>query len=185
MAEIFSRDRLQPALFDRLIDDEPANQIEAIEKRAISKQRLRQSVLRDLTWLLNAQGDLWAEPGLTPERAGAALHSVLNFGLPAMSGKLVSKLEIHDLERLLHDVIARFEPRILSNTLAIRALPNEDPLAHHNTLSFEIVGQLWAQPYPIELLLKTDLDLETGLIEVRDDAPTQPAAAAAAPASLA
>jgi type VI secretion system protein ImpF len=31
-------------------------------------------------------------------------------------------------------------------------------------ISFEITAQLWAQPYPLELLLKTDLDLETGMV---------------------
>ena len=43
-----------------------------------------------------------------------------------------------------------------------------DPLGHHNSLSFEINARLWAQPYPLELLLKTDLDLETGLVELKD-----------------
>ncbi|MET0509666.1 MAG: type VI secretion system baseplate subunit TssE [Burkholderiaceae bacterium] len=169
MVEPFSRDRLQPALFDRLIDDEPTATIESIDRRTVSRQRLRQSVLRDLTWLLNAQADLSCEPGLSTERAGAALRSVVNFGLPPMSGRLVSKLEVADVERMVRDAIVTFEPRILPDSLRVQALIPEDPMGHHNCISFEIVGQLWAQPYPLELLLKTDIDLETGMVEVRED----------------
>jgi len=35
-------------------------------------------------------------------------------------------------------------------------------------LTFEVTGQLWAQPYPLELLLKTDVDFETGMVALRD-----------------
>jgi type VI secretion system protein ImpF len=35
-------------------------------------------------------------------------------------------------------------------------------------IEFEIVGHLWAQPVPLEILLRTRLDLEAGLVEVRD-----------------
>src|SRR5688500_3984031 len=55
MAEHFSRDRLLPALLDRLVDDRPHEASEAIESRVLSKAGLRQSVLRDLAWLFNAQ----------------------------------------------------------------------------------------------------------------------------------
>jgi type VI secretion system protein ImpF len=43
-----------------------------------------------------------------------------------------------------------------------------DPLTHHNVISLEIVGQLWSQPYPLELLLKTDMDLESGEIRIAE-----------------
>ena len=48
------QDRLQPALLDRLTDDEPDKKLEPREARVLSKRRLRQSVLRDLAWLFNA-----------------------------------------------------------------------------------------------------------------------------------
>ena len=58
--QIFSRDRLQPALLDRLIDERPDSQaLETAEQRVISKIKLRQSVLRDLNWLLNATGGIF------------------------------------------------------------------------------------------------------------------------------
>jgi type VI secretion system protein ImpF len=32
----------------------------------------------------------------------------------------------------------------------------------------EIEGFLWAQPVPLELLLRTEVDLETGRVEITD-----------------
>lgn len=170
MSDSFSRDRLQPALFDRLIDEDRSATVEIGDQRTINRQRLRQCVIRDLGWLFNAQADLSCEPGMTPARAGAALRSVVNFGLPPMSGRLVSRLEVADLERIVREAIAVFEPRILPASLRVRAIIPDDPLGHHNCISLEIAGQLWAQPYPLELLLKTEFDLETGMVTLKEGA---------------
>ena len=71
---------------------------------------------------------------------------------------------------MLRQAILDFEPRILPDGLVVRGrLPSESS-DHHNVLEFEISGRMWAQPYPLELLLRTDLDLETGLVEVREGA---------------
>ena len=47
------QDRLQPALLDRLRDDEPLSQKEPVESRVLSRARMREAVLRDLSWLFN------------------------------------------------------------------------------------------------------------------------------------
>ncbi|MEJ2426173.1 MAG: type VI secretion system baseplate subunit TssE, partial [Candidatus Thiodiazotropha sp.] len=44
---------LHPSLLDRLTDDEPEKSKESQDKRVMSMRRVRQSVLRDLSWLLN------------------------------------------------------------------------------------------------------------------------------------
>ena len=41
-------------------------------------------------------------------------------------------------------------------------------MATHNIIEFEIRGRLWAQPVPLELLLRTQLDLEAGQVVVHD-----------------
>ena len=48
------QDRLQPALLDRLTDDEPDKKLEPREQRVLSKSKMRRAVLRDLAWLFNA-----------------------------------------------------------------------------------------------------------------------------------
>ena len=43
-----------------------------------------------------------------------------------------------------------------------RTLLEAGDLDHHNVIGVEIHGQLWAQPVPLELLVRTEFDLETG-----------------------
>ena len=50
----------------------------------------------------------------------------------------------------------------------VRALEAESVLDTHNVIEFEIRGELWAQPVPLALLLRTRLDLEAGQVEVID-----------------
>lgn len=168
MAEQFSRDRLMPALLDRLVDDRRSETAEPAEARVLTRQGLRQSVLRDLGWLFNAQAARVGE--IDGDVFPHAKHSTVNFGIAPMSGSLVSRLDLRDLEQMLRQAIIDFEPRILPDSLVVRGIPPKDPLGHHNALSFEITARLWSQPYPLELLLKTDLDLETGLVELTDSA---------------
>lgn len=164
MAESEVRDRLQPALLDRLTDEAPDQRKEADDRRVMSKSQLRRAVLRDLSWLFNATQPRsgWAEE--LPMLAG----SVLNFGLPPMSGQRVSKLDVTLLERAIKRAILDFEPRILPETLNVHAMETESVLDMHNMIDFEIRGHLWAQPVPLEILLRTKLDLEAGQVEVRE-----------------
>ena len=164
MAEARARDTLQPALLERLTDHDPARTTEGREERVISRSQLRAAVLRDLTWLFNTTS-LLGPDALT--KYAFVADSTVNYGLAPLSGRSVSSLDLPGLERLLKEAIERFEPRILPGTLAVRALP-ADPLAHHNVISLEITGQLWSQPYPLELLLKTDMDLESGEIRIAE-----------------
>lgn len=162
LAEV--RDRLQPALLDRLTDEAPQSRAEPEDARVMSKNRLRQAVLRDLGWLFNATQSLPREAQLAPALGG----SVLNYGMPPLSGQLASKLDIVQLEKLIRQTIIRFEPRILPETLVVRALEFSSVLDTHNVIEFDIRGHLWAQPVPLEVLLRTQLDLEAGLVNVRD-----------------
>jgi type VI secretion system protein ImpF len=168
--QLTPQERLQPALLDRLTDEEPDKKLEPREHRVMSKSRMRQAVLRDLAWLFNATR-LEAEAGLA--NAPFARKSVLNYGLPALSGRLASSLEVVDLERAVRQAILDFEPRILPNSLQVRALVELSELDHHNVIGIEIRGQLWAQPVAVELLLHTEIDLETGKVQLSDLAATR------------
>ncbi len=164
MAELTPQERLQPALLDRLIDEDPSKTLEPREARVITKAKLRQAVLRDLAWLFNATrpSDIdWT--GLRD-----AERSVINFGLPSLSGETASTLDIVELENSIRQAIVDFEPRIAPSSLQVEALVSEDQLDHHNVVSVQIRGELWSQPVPIELLLRTELDLESGEVEIQD-----------------
>jgi type VI secretion system protein ImpF len=170
MAAVDVRNRLQPALLDRLTDDHPGDRVEAEDHRVMSKAQLRQAVLRDLGALFNAVQPL----GRSADPYPLLADSVLNYGLPPLSGQLASKLDIGTLEAVIREAIVRFEPRILADTLEVRALEATSALDTHNVVEFEIRGHLWSQPVPLEILLRTQLDLEAGQVEVRDAAGVVP-----------
>ncbi|KAF1029947.1 MAG: hypothetical protein GAK37_01554 [Pseudomonas sp.] len=162
MAELTSRERLQPSLLDRLSDDDTEHTVESRDKRVLSMAGLRKAVLRDLGWLLNSTGlgsfrDLSACP--------LAAQSVINFGLPDLSGKTAAGLDREELGRRIRQAILDFEPRILRDSLRVVALgANNVP----NQMAYEIHGELWGQPLPERLYLKTELDLEAGEARVFD-----------------
>ena len=158
-------DRLQPALLDRLTDDEPEKRQESLQNSVVSKGRLKRTVLRDLVWLLNTtahhtDGQLDDYPEVR--------SSVINYGIPVLSGRNFSGVDWRDLERQIHDAILAFEPRILPDSLSVKANVPTDLMGHHNLLQFELRGELWSMPYPIELLLRSELDLETGYMKLTD-----------------
>ncbi len=177
-----ARNRLQPALLDRLTDDAPDERVDTDAQRVMSKAQLRQAVLRDLGSLFNAvqplavdskpgELDSFGNPGSAANRYPPLIaDSVLNYGLPPLSGQLASRLDVTVLERAIRQAIVRFEPRILPQTLQIRALEATSVLDTHNVIEFEIRGHLWSQPVPLEILLRTQLDLEAGQVEVTDAA---------------
>lgn len=160
------RDRLQPVLLDRLTDLEPHSRVESDDSRVMNKAQIREAVLRDLSWLLNAVKPM---PRLA-EQYPLAGESVINFGLPPMSGQLASRIDIPLLERTIKQAILRFEPRVMEDSLDVKALEPSGVLDTHNVIEFEIRGFMWAQPVPLELLLRTQVDLEAGQIQVRDAA---------------
>jgi type VI secretion system protein ImpF len=165
MAELTPMERLQPALLDRLIDDEPDKKQEPRESRLITKKRLQEAVLRDLAWLFNT-----TRLARDAELAAYdhARRSVINFGLPALSGETASTLDLGSLEAAMKQAILDYEPRIMPESLQVRALASAAVLEQHNIVSMEIRGNLWAQPVSLELLLRTDVDLETGAVDIRD-----------------
>ncbi len=163
MAELTPTERLQPSLLDRLTDEEPAQSQEGRNRRVLSIQRLRESVLRDVGWLLNTTN--MVEQDLE-ERYPHVAKSVVNFGLPDLAGLTASAIDTGELELLVRQAIMQFEPRILKDTLTVRAHGADE--MNHNALVFEIAGELWAQPVPLELFLKTEIDLETGDFKISE-----------------
>ncbi|MGW8392291.1 type VI secretion system baseplate subunit TssE [Pseudoduganella sp. HUAS MS19] len=165
MAELTPQERLQPALLDRLVDEAPDEKLEAPADRLFGRERLRAAVLRDLAWLFNA-----VRPGSDAGLAGygQVQRSVLNFGLPALSGETASTLDLMGMERSIMQAILDFEPRILPASLQVRAVALDSMLDQHNIVRIEIRGDLWSDPGPLALCLCTEVDLETGVVELQD-----------------
>lgn len=166
MTELKTQERLQPSLLDRLIDDDPSSTHEADDKRTLTKQSLRVAVLRDLSWLLNATGH---GPPIEDKQFPHAYRSVLNFGVPTLSGQFASSMQRGSMEQALRQAIINFEPRILPKTLEVEVVMEGYAMDSHNHVGLLIRGMLWAQPVPMEFLLRSRIDLEEGrfLIEAK------------------
>ena len=164
MAELSHKERLQPSLLDRLTDEDPTQRVEGRERRTLSPAQLRESVRRDLTWLLNTT-QLTAT---SPEVADFPLvaSSVLNFGIPDLTGRTVSGIDLAAVEGLLRQAIWDFEPRLARSSVSVRGTADHREMSH-NAVSFTIEADLWARPFPQRLSLVTEIDLEAGHIAVR------------------
>lgn len=158
-------DRLQPSLLDRLTDDAPDKRAEAPDQVAMTRTRLRRAVLRDLAWLFNAINLEATQP---LDDHPFARSSTVNYGIPALSGTKLADLNFSEFDQALTEAIIAFEPRLLPDTVQVRSMTTEDQLAHMNMLGFEVRAKLWSMPYPLELLLRSNLDLESGMVVVQE-----------------
>ena len=161
MADLHPLERLQPSLLDRLTDDDPQSTVESRHQRVLSLERLREGVIRDVGWLLNARCR-----STSLDRYPNVSDSVLNYGIPELSGTAASGVDRRQLELDVAAAIRRFEPRLISNTVSVAV--TKSTTADHNAVQFEIKAQLWAEPAAQNLLLRTELDLETGDMSVDD-----------------
>lgn len=163
MAETLgAAERLQPSLLDRLTDDAPDNPNETDAARVIDEQRLRQIVLRDLSWLFNTVNQ---RSVFDLERYPHVASSGLNYGVVDIAGSGNTTAKAVELQRGLKSAVKLFEPRVISETLEIELAEEE---AHSQaTIVLNIRGEIWAQPWPIELFMRTQLDVATGAISVR------------------
>ena len=158
MAELTPQERLQPSLLDRLTDENPARREESREQRVISAARLRECVVRDLSWLFNCTH---AQADQDFSSAPQVADSVINFGIPDLAGTALSGVDVAQLERQLRAAILAFEPRLLPGTLSINIHADTRQM-DRKSLLFDIESEMWAQPMPLNLYLKTEVDLETG-----------------------
>jgi type VI secretion system protein ImpF len=163
VAGLTPKEKLQPSLLDRLTDVRPDIRTSTGVVRVLTMDELRDGVRRDLASLFNATAlevveDLTDYPNVR--------RSTLNFGMPDLSGKTASGLDMPDLERALSRAIHEFEPRLLEDTVKVAS--ESLNLKSHNTMVATIEAELWSQPLPQKLLLRTELDLENGEVKLQE-----------------
>jgi type VI secretion system protein ImpF len=164
MAHWSLKEQLQPSLLDRLTDNNSENKQEPASKQVIGESQFKEAVIRDLGWLMNAVAlevceDLEGFPEVE--------NSVLNYGMPDLTGRTSSNLDVKELEKQLRKSILRFEPRILSKSLRVRVRTNFASMSH-NSLNFDINGSVFGQPAPFQVILRSQLDLESGEFNIRE-----------------
>jgi len=161
MVDNAAHERLQPSLLDRLTDREPGQLRETRDERVIDIRRLREIVHRDLSWLLNTSNnnDL-IDPDLYPH----ASRSVLKYGLHEVAGDYSTTEKAEMIRKSIRHAIEAFEPRIRSGTVDVELRGGE--AGRETIFSFDIRADMWAEPVPMELYLRSEVDVTTGEISV-------------------
>jgi type VI secretion system protein ImpF len=138
------------------LNPEPAGQ------RVISMRQLRESVLRDLAWLLStASYDTERSLSAWPE----VERSVFNFGLPSMAGLGIASFNAAAAAARLKKAIEAFEPRLSHVSVTSET---ESGSMDRNALVFRVEAELWGQPTPQRLLLRTQIDIESADVVITD-----------------
>lgn len=154
-------ERLQPSLLDRLTDDDPTNPRESRDARVIDIRRLRDIIQRDLGWLLNTtNNDGWIDAS----RAPLAAKSVLNYGIHDVSGDFATKDKALTIRKAIISCIETYEPRIRKGSIQVD-LRSADA-SRTTVINFDIRADMWADPIPIELYLRSTVDVTTGQLSL-------------------
>jgi len=153
--------RLQPALLDRLTDNAPDALKEKRSDRVIDVHRLRDIVQRDLAWLLNTNNhetliDIKAFPNVA--------RSVINYGVREVAGEIATADRAEEIRKMMRQAIIRFEPRIDADTLDVTIRVEEKD--NQSVIAYDIHADMWAQPLPLELYLRSEVNLATGQLKL-------------------
>ncbi len=147
------------SVLDRLIDDEPKVKSEAPLARSQSVRLLKNSLRRDLEWLLNTHR-IAVEP---PESLRELTRSLYMYGLPDFSAfSIASAKDQTRLIRVLQGAVKLFEPRLAN----ARVVPVEVQTTGTRKVRFRIEGLLLMDPAPEHVSFDTVLQLTNGEYQV-------------------
>jgi type VI secretion system protein ImpF len=152
--------RVTPSVLDRLLDFEPKSQQEAPKSRSRNLRELKQSVRRDLEWLLNTR----CFPGDIDENLEEVYKSVLVYGLPDITGiSAKNHQEQKRLSRAIETAIKTFESRFIDLKVTLEPVSATD-----KALKFRIEARLDIEPTPEPIAFDTVLQLGSGDFEVKE-----------------
>ena len=151
MSRIDNEVRITPSVLDRLLDDRPEEKLEAPASRQANLRILKQSVKRDLEWLLNTRSNATEIPEDLPELN----RSLASFGIPDFSSWNVNGAgDQEQLRRTIEDAVTRFEPRLEGVQVTIETMSELD-----RTVRFRIDARLRVEPAPEPVTFDSVLQL--------------------------
>lgn len=152
--------RITPSIVDRLLDFDPTNPNEAPKSRSQSLKELKQSVRRDLEWLLNTRH---SPDGISKELEEVN-KSLAKFGLPDFLG--VSSQNDDDRKDLIRSVetaLKIFEPRFMNLKITL-----DDGDYLNRGVKFRIQATLRVEPTPEPVVFDTILQVGSGDFEIKE-----------------
>ena len=152
--------RITPSIIDRLLDFEPKVSTEAPKSHSRNLRELKQSVKRDLEWLLNTRhsGDK------IPEGLEEVNKSVAIFGLPDFTG--LSSKNSDDRKNLIGSIetaLRIFEPRFMNVKVVLLDLDEIE-----RGVKFQIQATLRVEPTPEPVVFDTILQVGSGEFQVKE-----------------
>lgn len=155
-----TRRTVQQSVLDRLIDDEPgvASDLQLTWSDSVSV--LKQSLRRDLEWLLNTR----CTPQEAPPSCRELRRSLYRFGLPDFSALHRNSPDTAPrLAREVEEAIAIFEPRLANARVSLV----EAHEGGERRLHFMIEAMLRLDPIPERVVFDTVLDIALNEFEVQ------------------
>jgi type VI secretion system protein ImpF len=153
--------RITPSVLDRLLDYEPQITTEPIASRHKSLRQLKDSVKRDLEWLLNTRQNA----DEIPEGLKELHNSLAVYGLPDFSSASVKSPSDQNLMRhSVEEAVRIFEPRLKNITVHL-----EQSQGTERALHFRIEAFLDIEPAPEPVTFDTVLELHSGEYKVQGD----------------
>lgn len=171
--------RVNPTLFDKLaggseieglIDDGAGSVAGRNAMRTFTlpnidrfnEEALRVTVRREIAWLLNTV-QLGAVTDLSDYPQVAT--SVLNYGVPDLAGKSLSRRVILQRAREIRDALRAFEPRIDEKTLMVEPTELGE---RDNAVTYVIHGDVRSAVHALPVKFRTDVENDTAAVHVRD-----------------
>jgi len=152
---------LTPSILDRLLDFDPARKVEALSSRSQVIRELRESVRRDLEYLLNTRRrcnenlDEWE----------LLKYSIINFGIPDSTGINIGSDDAKaDFARIIEKIITKYEPRFKSVSVTVTG----DSNGVDRTFRFRIDALLRVEPAVKPVVFDSSLEPVTRSFSVRD-----------------
>jgi len=161
MSDRMIAERLQPSLLDRLTDDDPFEVKKTRDSRVIDLRQLRDILQRDLSWLLNTSNN---SNIINEETHPNTAKSVLNYGITDVAGDYSTIERAQIMRKSIVAAVQAYEPRIHPGSLTVKL--RADEVNRQSVVSFDIRADMWAQPLPIELYLRSQVDVTTGELEL-------------------
>jgi type VI secretion system protein ImpF len=160
--------RAQLPLLDRLIDDAPDTQRDAVMSAAEAVAILRRSVRRDIEALLNARRR-WRS---WPQGYAELAQSPVGYGIIDFAAGAFNNPEERDRLRLqIEQTIRRFEPRLAQVRVILIDADNDTLEA---TLRLRIEGLLRVEPAPEPIVFDTLVDPATAEVQIKPGSADHP-----------
>lgn len=152
---------VQPSVLDRLTDGDPRASADPRTSYAESLRLFKESVQRDLEWLLNTRRTPTPASGDEFEELASSLY---NYGVPDITSLSRDSADSRSWLRVqLEEALTTFEPRLANVTIDIVEVEGE---AHRRELRFVVDATLRMDPTPEHVVFDTVLHFTTGAIDV-------------------